>query len=443
LRAKEPQPDGLKAAIEDLKEVLRQEPNSRLGLYFMAQANLNLGLTEQAQVFNADLEKNYPDYLPAKLLHIQMSLAAGDAQGVVSLATDLLSRLSKTAPDHDNSPQLLAEISEKTYLARGAAHIQLKNLAAARQDFESAHQIGPYDPNVHNNLAFLSLAENKPDEALASFENALRVDGTNFVALNGIITQYAKSQQLDKAHARIDQALSAYPNVAWLHYLKGQVYGYQNNLQPAEAELRRALEINPNYLDAYSSLAALFIKTNQTERAIDEYKKILAIRPDNPMLFTLIGMLEDARGNYDAAIDNYRKALALDQNNAYAGNNLSWNYAVYGKGNIDEAVRLAQTVVQRNPNVATFVDTLGWVYYKKNLYEPAVEQLRKAVDLDEAAARAANNSPSGTYYYHLGMALKGKGDKEGSRRALETALRLAEKKPFRDQDEARKSLSTL
>jgi tetratricopeptide (TPR) repeat protein len=338
---------------------------------------------------------------------------------------------------------LLAEISEKTFLARGAAQIQLKNLTAARQDFESARQIGPYDPNVYNNLAFLSLAENKPDEALAAFENALKVDATNFVALNGIITQYAKSQQLDKAHARIDQALGAYPNVAWLHYLKGQVYGYQNNLQPAEAELRRALEINPNYLDAYSSLAALFIKTNQTERAIGEYKKILAIRADNPMLFTLIGMLEDSRGNYDAAIDNYRKALALDQNNAFAGNNLSWNYAVYGKGNIDEAVRLAQTVVQRNPNVATFVDTLGWVYYKKNLYGPAVEQLKKAVDLDEAAARAANNSPSGTYYYHLGMALKGKGDKEGSRRALETALRIAEKKPFRDQEEARKSLSTL
>jgi tetratricopeptide (TPR) repeat protein len=161
------------------------------------------------------------------------------------------------------------------------------------------------------------------------------------------------------------------------------------------------------------------------------------------MIYTLIGMLEDARQNHDAAVENYRKALSIDQNNAFAGNNLSWNYAVFGKGNIDEAVRLAQTVVQRNPNVATFVDTLGWVYYKKNLYAAAAEQLKKAVDLDEAAARTANNSPSATYYYHLGMALKGKGDKEGSRRALETALRLAEKRPFPDQDEARKSLSTL
>lgn len=443
LRAKGGQPEGLKAAIEDLKEVLRQEPYSRHGLYFMAQANFSLGLTDQARVFNADLERNYPDYLPAKLMHIQLSLAAGDAQGVLSLATDLLSRLSKTASDRDNSPQLLAELAEKAYLARGTAQVQLKNLAAARQDFELARQIAPSDPNVYNNLAFLSLAENKPDEGLASFENALRVDATNFVALNGIITQYAKTQQLDKAHSRVDQVLTVYPNVAWLHYLKAQVYGYQHNAQGAEAELRRALEIDPNYLAAYSALAALFVNFDQTDRAIAEYKKALAVRPDNAMLYAVIGMLEDARGNIDAAVENYRKALELDQNNAFAANNLSWNYAVHGKGNLDEAVRLAQLVVQRNPNIAGFVDTLGWVYYKKNLYAAAAEQLKKAVDLDEAAARAANKSPTATYHYHLGMALKAKGDKDGSRRALETALRLAQKKPFPYEDDARKALATM
>ena len=443
IRAKDAQSEGLKAAIEDLNEVLRQEPNSRAGLYFSAETNFKLGLTDQARVFTADLERNYPDYLPAKLMHIQLTLIEGDAKGVVSLATDLLTRLSKTAPDYDNSPQLLGELTEKAYLARGAAQVQLKNLTAARQDFEAARQVAPSDPNVYNNLAFLSLAENKPDDALASFENATRVDATNFVALNEIMTHYAKTQELDKAHSRMDQVLSVYPNVAWLHYLKGQVYGYQRNVQAAEAELRRALEIDPKYLEAYSALAALFINFNQADRAIAEYKNALGVRPDNAMLYALIGMLEDSRQNHDAAIDNYRKTLQLDQNNAFAANNLSWNYAEYGKGSLDEALRLAQMVVQRNPNIAGFVDTLGWVYYKKNLYAAAAEQLKKAVDLDEAAARAANKSPSATYQYHLGMALKAKGDKDASRRALEAALRLAQKKPFPYEDDTKKALATM
>lgn len=436
-------PDAVKAAIEDLKNVLQQEPNSRAGLYFMAQANYSLGLIDQARAFAGDLERNYPEYLPAKLMQVQINMAGGDPRTVVTLSSELLNRLSRTAPDRDNSPQLLAELTQKSHLARGAAQLQLKNVPAARADFEAARQIAPGDPTVYNNLALVALQENKPEDALASYENALRVDGTNFVALNGIITQYARSKELDKAHSRVDQALSAYPNVSWLHFLKGQVYGYQANGQAAEAELRRALEIDPNYLPAYSSLAALFINAKQEDRAIAEYKKILAIRPDNAAVYTLIGMLEDARQNYDAAADNYRKALERDQNSSIAANNLSWLYAVTGKGNLDEAVRLAQTVVQRNPNVAGFVDTLGWVYYKKNLYSAAVEQLQKAVALDEAAARAANVPPSASYHYHLGMALKGKGDKDASRRALETALRLAEKKPFADVEEARKALATL
>jgi tetratricopeptide (TPR) repeat protein len=154
-------------------------------------------------------------------------------------------------------------------------------------------------------------------------------------------------------------------------------------------------------------------------------------------------MLEYGRNNYDAAVENYRKALEKDQNAIYAANNLSWLYAEEGKGNLDEALRLAQGVVQKSPNIAGFVDTLGWVYYKKNLYDLAIYQLQKAVALDEAAARAANSSPSATYQYHLGMALKGKGDKEASRRALEASLRLAEQKPFPYEDAARQALASL
>ena len=364
IRAQGGQPDGMKKALEDLTEVRKQEPNSRPALYFLAQVNFNLGLMDQARAFAAELEKNYPEYLPAKLMQLQITLAGGDQKGAVTLGSDLLARLDKTAPDRENSPQLLAEIREKTYLTRGTAQLQLKNVAAARQDFEAARQVVPNDPLVYNSLALASLTEDKTQDAISSFENALHVDATNFDALNGLINLHARNQELDKAHARIDQALSAYPNVASLHYLKAQVYGYQRNIPSVEAELNRALELDPNYLNAYSALAALYINTKQEDRAIAEYQKIIAKRPENAAPYTLIGMLEYQRQNYDAAVENYRKALEKDPNSAYAANNLAWLYAD-GKGNLDEAVRLAQGVVQKNPNIAGFIDTLGYVYYKR------------------------------------------------------------------------------
>ena len=446
MKAQRGQPDDLKSAIEDLKDVLRQEPNSRPGLYFMAQSNYNLGLIDQARAFASDLEKNYPDYLPAKLMQLQLTMSGGkpsDYTSAIALATDLLSRVDKTAPDRENSPSMLAEVREKALLTRGTAQLQLRNVGAARQDYELAKGIAPRDPIVYNSLALLSLAESKQPEAISSFESALNVDATNFDALNGLITLYARNKEVDKAHARIDQALSAYPNMASLHYLKAQAYGYQQNAQMVEAELNKALELDQNYLPAYSALAALYIQSKQEDRAIAQYQKIIGLRPENAIPYTLIGILEDQRKNYDVAAESYRKALEKDPNSVIAANNLAWLYAVTGKGNLDEAVRLAQGAVQRNPNIAGFVDTLGWVYYKKNLHAAAVEQLRKAVSLNEAQSRATNSTPSAAYHYHLGMALKGKGDKEESRRELETAIRLSDKAPFAELEDAKKALATL
>lgn len=447
IRAQGGQTEGLKAAIEDLKEVLRQEPNSRFGLYYMAQANFGLGLVDQARAFAGELERNYPDYLPGKLMQLQLALYGADANGqrsAITLASDLLNRLSKTAPDRENSPQVLGEIQEKTYLARGTAQMQLKNYAAARQDFDVARQIAPKDPAVYNSLALLALEENKAEEAITFFDNALQVDATNFNALNGLLTLYARSNQIDKAQARVDQLLASYPNSAALRYFRGHVYRLQNNFPAAEAEFRRSLELDSGYIASYSALGEMFINLKQEDRAIAEYQKILSIRPDNATVYTLIGMLEDSRKNYDAAADNYRKALEKDPNSAIAANNLAWLYAMTDKGNIDEALRLAQGVVQKHPNVAGFVDTLGWVYYKKSLHDLAIDQLQKAVALDEAAARNAKGTPSATYQYHLGMALKEKGDKEASRRALEASVRLGEQRPpFPYADEAKKALASL
>jgi tetratricopeptide (TPR) repeat protein len=214
-------------------------------------------------------------------------------------------------------------------------------------------------------------------------------------------------------------------------------------VQSVEAELNRSLELDPNYLPAYSALASLYVNSKQEDRAIAEYRKIIEHRPDNATAYVLIGILEDQRKNYDAAAENYRKALEKDPNSVIAANNLAWLYATTGMGNLDEAVRLAQGVVQKSPNMSGFVDTLGWVYYKKGLYAAAVEQLSNAVRLNDKESRTQNVAPSATYHYHLGMALKGKGDKEAARQSLQTAIRLAEKVRFDELEDAKKALAEL
>jgi tetratricopeptide (TPR) repeat protein len=433
----------LKLAIEDLREVLRQEPDSRAGLFFMAEASFRLGQIDQARAFATDLTHNYPDYLPAQLMEVQINLASGDPKGAIKLAATLQDRLAKAAPDRDTSPQMLAELKAKTLIAHGSAALQLRDTKTARADFLAAHDIAPSSADIDVDLAMVSLAEGKADEAIGFYNNALGIDGAHFNALRGLTNIYAAQKKTADAHARLDQAIAVQPKNASLHFLKGRIYGFELNAQAAEAEFRRALEIDGNYLAAYSALAALFVNTNQQQRAMEEYRRIVERQPDNPSIYTLIGMLEMGQENVDAAIDNFRKALSLDPNSTFAANNLAWLYAIHNKGNLDEAVRLAQSAVQANPEISNYVDTLGWVYYKKGLYDVAAEQLRKAVNVDETIARRNNGTPSPTFHYHLGAALAAKGEKAAARREIENALRLSERTPFPEADEARKALATL
>lgn len=433
----------LKAATADLQEVLKQEPYSRLGLFFIAEASFRAGQIEEARVYASELDRNYPNYLPAKLMQAQINLATGDARAALQNSAQLLDRITQATPDRDTSPQMLADLRANTLVTHGAAALQLGDTKTARQDFMMAHDASPSSPDIYVNLAAVALAEHKPDEAVTFYNNALAIDGADFNSLRGLINIHAARNQIAQAHARIDQSIAAQPNNANLHFLKGQVYGFERNAAAAESEFRRALEIDANYLAAYSALGALFVNTNQQDRAIAEYSRIVERRPDNAAAYTLIGMLEMNRQHIDAAIDNYRKALAEDENAVFAANNLAWLYAEYGKGHLDEAVRLAQGAMQANPGAPGFSDTLGWVYYKKGLYRAAAEQLKKAVAVDEEAARRSNGQPTPSYHFHLGVALAAKGDKAGARKEIKSALRLAARTTFPEADEARKALATL
>lgn len=436
-----------KEAIRDLEEVLKQDPNSRTGLYFMAEARLRAGQIEQARTVAGTLDRFYPDYLPGKLMQMQINFAAKDPKTTLRLSNELLERLNTSAPDFETSPQVLADTRVKALTARGLAQLQLGNIEGARQDLELARDSAPGMPATYVNLARVSLKEAKPDAATPLYEKALSIDSVNYDALNGLVNIYIGQGKLDVALARVDQALNSQPNnreaIAALHYLKAQALISSRDTASAESELRLSLENNPNHLASYFALGALFANASQQDRAIAEYRRVIERRPDDVTAYTLIGMVEDSRANYDAAAESYRKALELDGNATIAANNLAWIYATYGKGNLDEALRLSQGVVQRFPDEPGFVDTLGWVSYSKGLYPAAVEQLRKAVELNDSGAARSGGEPVPVYRFHLGKALAARGDKAAARRELEQSLVLGRKTPFAEADEARKALNEL
>jgi tetratricopeptide (TPR) repeat protein len=451
----------LKDAIADLKTVLDAEPRSKLGLYFISDALYRDGQLEQARARAGELERYYQDFLPAKLLQIQIGLDSGDAEGSKRAADELLKKLQEAAPNGDLTPQLLADVKTNAYLLRGKAELRLApaQVSAARADFEAARQTAPNSPVPHVNLADAAAAENKLDEARQHLDQALTLDRTNFQALTALINLGAATGKLGEVRARVEQLANEFEQgqdkgrKAQLQYLLGQAYRAGSQQEPpdparAEEALRRAVDgdHDPDFTAAYTALAEVYFGTQQPDRAIGEYKKITERRPDDFVAFRNIGLIEAGRNNLDVAAEYYRRVLSIRPDEPVAANNLAALYGDHGQGNPEEAMRLSQDVVRRFPNEPGFADTLGWVYYRRGLYRESVEQLKRAVE--GAVKRGGDNS---LYRYHLGAALAKNGDKAGARRELQKSLELAaqeQQRPVKPPtqtpvDEVRQTLESL
>lgn len=433
-------------SVKDLEEILKKQPSNRDALYNMTQARLALGQTDQARAFIGDLERFHPNYLKARLLKVQAAFADGDAAGAARLANELYETANTTISNGAAMTQEINEIRVRALSARGLANLELGKFAEAKADLQEVQKSSPNSSGALVNLAKVFAAEKNYAESLNLYENALKLDGKNFDALSGAVNVLNRQKKFADSHTKINVAMqeNAKQNdtLASLHYLQADTFLAEKNVESAEVELKKAIELDENYLPAYSAYASILVARNQTDAAVEQYQKAVERKPSATM-FTLLGMLEEARENFAEAEKSYRKALELTPNSPIAANNLAWIIADKGQGNLDEALTLAQAVVNKNSNIAGYYDTLGWVYFKKGLFSPAVEQLRKAVALDEAESKRTENPANASYRLRLGTALASSGDKLSARREVETSLKNEQALSQKEIQNARNLLAVL
>jgi tetratricopeptide (TPR) repeat protein len=234
-----------------------------------------------------------------------------------------------------------------------------------------------------------------------------------------------------KAIERVEQQVRLLPQNPYLYYILGGLYELSKEIPKAEYNFKKAIEINPNIAAFYISLGSLYMRQNILDKAIAEHTTAIEKDPKAISAHMNLGMIYEARKDYPKAKEYYRSALRIDPRFPPAANNLAYLNTEEG-GNIDEALALAIEAKRRLPDDPNVSDTIGWVYYKKNIYGRAVAYLREAND-------KVKENPF--MRFHLGMALYKTGEKEQARRELRKALELDPK--FPGADESRTTLQLI
>jgi tetratricopeptide (TPR) repeat protein len=203
--------------------------------------------------------------------------------------------------------------------------------------------------------------------------------------------------------------------------------------KPAEAEsaFLKAVELDPESPQSLVELGVLYASQKKFPEAEEKLAKAVGKDDRNAAAHAMLGVVVQSQGRIEDANRNYRRALEIDPKNALAANNLASNLADHG-GNLDEAVKYAQIAQVAAPEDPSIRDTLGWLYYKKGLFESAFPLI------SDAARKLDKNA--GVRYHH-GMVLAKTGKKKEAVQELKAALSLDP--DFPEAGEARKVIETL
>lgn len=95
--------------------------------------------------------------------------------------------------------------------------------------------------------------------------------------------------------------------------------------------------------------------------------------------------------------------MSIDSTDIMILNNFAYSLAERGI-ELDRALRMVQRAVDEDPENSSYLDTIGWVYYKLGNYDKAKDFLYKAIEQDENNATLLNHL--GDVYYRLGNTQK-------------------------------------
>ena len=273
----------------------------------------------------------------AKLLISQIALQQNDydkaivflKQGFSSQDAPLLAKI-----------QLLDALIDKVSLTASLKELLDQLLAIYPTRFEALAFVGD---------VYLKLDE--AIEALSNYRKAIALEGADYKLWQQVISMEFQNLEYDSVMRHCDQALERYPNQALLYFYNGVAHYSKKDFEKAI----RLLSYGRKYVGDPNLLGFFYAQLGDAYNAIEQYNQ---------------------------SDEAFEKALEINPNNEHVLNNYSY-FLCLRKQQLLKAKNMANKLIKKYPENATYLDTYGWVLYTMKQYEEAEIYLKKAALIDE------------------------------------------------------------
>lgn len=275
-------------------------------------------------------------------------------------------------------------------------------------------------PQDHLSRGNLLLQQNKVEEAIAEFREALKQSPGSADAHRGLGDALARKGSRDEALTEFREALRLKPDDGPTHIVVGQMLIERGEIDSAAAECREALRLQPDLAEGHACLGVALSKEGDRDQAIAEFLEAVRLKPDLAEAHSDLGSLLRAKGELESAVKELQEALRLKPDLAEARETLELAHfeladKFYSQRDWDNAASQYRLAVQLKPDHAEAHFKLGGALYQKSDYAAAIAEYREVIRLKPDYAHAYDN---------IGHSLRALGDLDGAIAAFREAVRL-------------------
>ena len=408
-------------SLEELKSLVTKNPSDPILHLDLARAYFSLN----------EKDKALPEALEA--LHSEQK-SSTPRVGVIIPAQTVVARIYEDRGQHAKAMESADLVlssqpgNPDAMLIRDRALVGTNQAEKALPELENLVKQFPKINDAHLQLASVYLSKNQFDKAREQFEivnNATPPDIRGFIGLQTVKLATGKG---DEAIQVMQDLVNKNPTLLPYRYelanFQASVAGHEwatnqakgrELLQSAADNYKEILKTTANSAEVWLHLGIMQRQLGQFDSALASFEQAGNADPKNIAAFLNQALICDFLGKKKEAADSYNKVLALDPDNALALNNLAFMTADAGT-DLDQAMTWAERAKKGAPDNPDVSDTLGFVYYRKNLNGEALRIFRQL---------SQEHPQNALFRFHLAMALLKQGDKQGARDEAAKALQSA------------------
>ncbi len=264
-----------------------------------------------------------------------------------------------------------------SYFNRSLKDSSLLNVT---KDFFHTMDKDTLDWQIKMFLGAIALSEKQDSVAIKNFKIVTELARWNIDAWIRLGGLYFDNRKYEEAVKVMEEAIELFPDDFTINLIYGLSLAQMDKHLEAKPYLKKSVDLNPDDVNSLSSYAYTLSKLNENELAVSYLSQALKIKPDDVNLLGTLGLIYDAMEKWAECDSVYERALQLDSLNSVVNNNYAYSLSERGE-RLDEALRMVNISLEADPENPSYLDTIGWIYYKLGNYLEAKKYLEKAIEI--------------------------------------------------------------